>query len=94
MVFFHGGAFVTGSGSRDLYGPEYLVAEGVVLLTVNYRLGALGNFNSGIIFYKTQLFNRIFINRQSRPRSAWKCRFKGSSPGFKMGAEKYQTFRG
>ncbi|KAK7872998.1 hypothetical protein R5R35_000299 [Gryllus longicercus] len=41
MVFFHGGAFVGGSGNTEMYGPAYLVPE-VVLVTVNYRLGALG----------------------------------------------------
>ncbi|MEF3696041.1 carboxylesterase/lipase family protein, partial [Desulfolutivibrio sp.] len=42
MVFFHGGAFLSGAGSLSLYAGEALVREGVVLVTVNYRLGALG----------------------------------------------------
>nr|CAD7427890.1 unnamed protein product [Timema monikensis] len=42
MVFIHGGEFYTGSGCTDLYGPEYLVEEDVVLVTLNYRLGVLG----------------------------------------------------
>lgn len=42
MVWIHGGGFVTGSSKTDLYGPEYLVANDVVLVTFNYRLGALG----------------------------------------------------
>ncbi|XP_063223164.1 pyrethroid hydrolase Ces2a-like [Bacillus rossius redtenbacheri] len=42
MVWIHGGAFVLGSGDSDMYGPDYLVAEDVVLVTINYRLGALG----------------------------------------------------
>jgi para-nitrobenzyl esterase len=40
MVWFHGGALVNGSG--DLYDPTDLVRDGVVVVTVNYRLGALG----------------------------------------------------
>jgi para-nitrobenzyl esterase len=41
MVWIHGGAFIAGSGS-DAYLPDRLVAEGVVVVTLNYRLGALG----------------------------------------------------
>jgi acetyl esterase/lipase len=44
MVWFHGGGFVGGSGSSDVYGPDFLVAEDVVVVTLNYRLGPFGNF--------------------------------------------------
>jgi len=40
MVWIHGGAFV--AGESDDYDPSGLVADGVVVVTVNYRLGALG----------------------------------------------------
>lgn len=43
MVWVHGGAYVFGSGSQPLYDGAATVAGGdVVLVTVNYRLGALG----------------------------------------------------
>ena len=42
MVFIHGGAFVHGASSSPHYGPDLLISRGVVLVTVNYRLGALG----------------------------------------------------
>jgi para-nitrobenzyl esterase len=42
MVFVHGGAFVSGAGSSLLYRGERLAGHGVVLVTINYRLGALG----------------------------------------------------
>lgn len=42
MVFFHGGAFTSGSGSEKSYGPEFLLMEDVILVTVSFRLGALG----------------------------------------------------
>ncbi|XP_069668717.1 esterase FE4-like isoform X2 [Periplaneta americana] len=42
MVWLHGGGFLSGSGNTDLYGPDYLVAEDVVVVTINYRLGPLG----------------------------------------------------
>nr|CAD7604997.1 unnamed protein product [Timema genevievae] len=42
MVWIHGGGFFTGSGNTNLFGPDYLVHANVVLVTLNYRLGALG----------------------------------------------------
>jgi len=40
MVWFHPGAFQ--SGESDDFNPTALVKKGVVVVTVNYRLGALG----------------------------------------------------
>jgi para-nitrobenzyl esterase len=40
MVWIHGGALVT--GESDDYAPAALVADGVTVVTINYRLGALG----------------------------------------------------
>jgi para-nitrobenzyl esterase len=43
MVWIHGGAFVGGSGSTPWYDGTSFAARGdVVLVTLNYRLGALG----------------------------------------------------
>jgi len=43
MVWIHGGAFRTGSGASPLYDGTTLAARGdVVVITMNYRLGALG----------------------------------------------------
>ena len=42
MVWFHGGGFVSGAGS--FYGPEHLLDEDIILVTVNYRLGPIGKF--------------------------------------------------
>ncbi|KAJ2951268.1 hypothetical protein O0L34_g5669 [Tuta absoluta] len=42
MVWIHGGGFVFGSGNDAIYGPEFLVRQGVILVTFNYRLGVLG----------------------------------------------------
>lgn len=42
MVWLHGGAFKTGSGNFPVTGPEYIIEENVILVTINYRLGALG----------------------------------------------------
>jgi para-nitrobenzyl esterase len=40
MVWIHGGAFLYGESTG--YDPAKLVAEGVVVVTINYRLGVLG----------------------------------------------------
>jgi para-nitrobenzyl esterase len=42
MVWIHGGGFVGGSSSSALYAGDRLAEHGIVLVTVNYRLGALG----------------------------------------------------
>lgn len=42
MVWIHGGSFTSGSGSLAWYHGEHLAARGVVVVTLNYRLGALG----------------------------------------------------
>ena len=46
MVWIHGGAFILGSGATSLYAGERLAKRGdVVVVTINYRLGALGFLN-------------------------------------------------
>ncbi|MBS0470210.1 MAG: carboxylesterase family protein [Proteobacteria bacterium] len=46
MVWIHGGAFVTGAGSVGTYNGKYIVPRGdIVLVTINYRLGAFGFLN-------------------------------------------------
>lgn len=42
MVFIYGGAFQIGGGSWFLYEGTDLVKHGVVVVTINYRLGPLG----------------------------------------------------
>ncbi|MBE7219019.1 MAG: carboxylesterase family protein, partial [Caulobacteraceae bacterium] len=42
MVWIHGGAFSFGRGSQRTYTGTALVKRGVILVTINYRLGALG----------------------------------------------------
>lgn len=42
MVYIHGGGFMFGSGSSIMYGADYLVEKDVVVVTINYRCGALG----------------------------------------------------
>ncbi|KAI8823481.1 putative carboxylesterase [Fimicolochytrium jonesii] len=43
MVWIHGGAYMTGSGSTPAYNGEHLVRTGdVVIVTINYRLSSFG----------------------------------------------------
>jgi para-nitrobenzyl esterase len=42
MVFVHGGGFVTGSSQAPLYDGRAFARDGIVLVTLNYRLGIPG----------------------------------------------------
>lgn len=42
IVFIHGGGFVAGSGNPNMYGPDILLDHNLVVVTINYRIGALG----------------------------------------------------
>ena len=44
MVWIHGGGNTAGSGVEPLFNGEVLARHGVVLVTVNYRLGVFGFF--------------------------------------------------
>ena len=44
MVWLHGGALIFGAGSLPLYDGAALAGRGAVVVTLNYRLGALGYF--------------------------------------------------
>ncbi|XP_049779940.1 cholinesterase-like [Schistocerca cancellata] len=47
MLWVYGGGFTVGSGSNEEYGPDFLVSYDVILVTINYRLGALGFLSTG-----------------------------------------------
>jgi para-nitrobenzyl esterase len=42
MFWIHGGAFSSGSASEPRYNGDFLPLKGVVLVTINYRLGVYG----------------------------------------------------
>lgn len=44
MVWIHGGALVGGSSSEPLYDGTRIAGKGVILVSINYRLGLLGYF--------------------------------------------------
>lgn len=41
-VFIHGGSFVRGDGSQPAYDGESMAMEGIVYVSINYRLGVFG----------------------------------------------------
>ena len=48
IVYLHGGAWITGSGSMPLYhGVSFAEKHGLVAVTLNYRLAELGNLYLG-----------------------------------------------
>lgn len=42
MIWIHGGSLVSGYGSSAVFDGEKLAAQGVVVVSINYRLGILG----------------------------------------------------
>jgi para-nitrobenzyl esterase len=44
MVWIHGGAFLFGSGSQPEFSGTQFAKQGIILITINYRLGRLGFF--------------------------------------------------
>jgi len=44
LVYFYGGGFVAGDGSEPRYDGESMAKNGIVAVTVNYRLGIFGFF--------------------------------------------------
>ncbi|MAZ46389.1 MAG: carboxylesterase, partial [Rickettsiales bacterium] len=42
MIWIHGGALVTGGSSSIMYDLKHLANRGVVVVSINYRLGPLG----------------------------------------------------
>ncbi|XP_043277709.1 uncharacterized protein [Venturia canescens] len=47
MVWIYGGAFVSGSSATKYNLPDFLIERDVVVVALNYRLGALGFLNLG-----------------------------------------------
>jgi para-nitrobenzyl esterase len=50
LVWIHGGAFFAGSGIDDVYNGAAFARDGIVTVTLNYRLGAQGFWHLGDLF--------------------------------------------
>src|SRR3954471_19939691 len=42
LVYYYGGGFIAGDGSEPRYDGESIAAKGIVVVTMNYRLGVFG----------------------------------------------------
>ncbi|XP_050531743.1 juvenile hormone esterase-like isoform X2 [Daktulosphaira vitifoliae] len=42
MFWIHGGAFSSGNGGSQMFGPQYFMDKDVIIVSINYRLGVLG----------------------------------------------------
>ncbi|CAD7081835.1 unnamed protein product [Hermetia illucens] len=49
LVWFHGGAFALGGSNSEDTGPQRLLDNDIILVTVAYRLGALGFLSTGTL---------------------------------------------
>lgn len=47
VVNIHGGGLQIGDGEFDTFGPEHINEEGVIFVSLNYRLNVLGFLNTG-----------------------------------------------
>ncbi|XP_060523457.1 juvenile hormone esterase-like [Cylas formicarius] len=69
LFWIHGGRFVAGTSKYSRYGADYLVDQGVIFVSLNYRLGPLGFLSTedlaipGNAGLKDQLLGLEWVNR-------------------------------
>ncbi|RVQ66353.1 carboxylesterase family protein [Croceicoccus ponticola] len=63
MVWIHGGGFVNGGGSPAIYDGSNFAADGVVLVSLNYRLGRFGFFLHPAIEGESETGNFGFLDQ-------------------------------
>lgn len=51
LIFIHGGKFAGGSGDSKYYGPDFLLSQDNVVVTIQYRLAIFGFLNLGFFPY-------------------------------------------
>ncbi|KRT81773.1 esterase [Oryctes borbonicus] len=61
IVYFHQGEFHSSSGRSVDIGPQYLLDQEIVLVTPNYRLGALGKILSIFYNFHVKVFKIFFV---------------------------------
>jgi para-nitrobenzyl esterase len=60
LLFVHGGAYTSGGSSCEIYDGEGLAKKGVVVVTINYRLGVFGFFTHPTLSAESE--NRVSGN--------------------------------
>ncbi|WP_025158414.1 carboxylesterase/lipase family protein [Leifsonia aquatica] len=72
MVWIHGGAYTYGSASQPLFDAEELATTGdVVVVTINYRIGALGFLDLSSFSTDEQVFDSNLALRDVLLALAW-----------------------
>jgi len=71
VVLLHAGGFSHGSGDIAMYGPDYLLDRDVVMVTCNYRLGALGKITATYDMKQIHILINVLNN-------LWSCRVNNS----------------
>lgn len=62
MFWIHAGGYQFGSGNTALHGPDYLITEDVVVVTINYRLGLLGIHSLDILICRYNILHlQVFL---------------------------------
>lgn len=56
-MWIHGGGFSAESSTYEYYGPKYIVDHGIVVVTLNYRLGPFGKE----FFFFSNVTNQILV---------------------------------
>jgi carboxylesterase type B len=59
IFWIHGGAFYAGDGGMEENGPEFLMDQPIVLVTINYRLGPFGKCKTH--FYLSNVYYFSFL---------------------------------
>ena len=62
MVWLHGGGFNKGSARMPVYNGANLASKGVVVVTLNYRLGYLGFFGHPLLTEEAKAENTLTAN--------------------------------
>nr|WCJ12948.1 carboxylesterase [Dendroctonus armandi] len=47
LIWIHGGGYTHGNALYSNFGPDFLIGKGIVIVTVNYRLGPFGFLSTG-----------------------------------------------
>ena len=81
MVWIPGGAFIEGSGGYQLYeGARLAAREDVVVVTINYRIGALGFLSHPALAREAGLATSLLLQgHRSWSRSSGNLRAPGAS---------------
>lgn len=64
MFWIFGGGFKLSHCNPGFYGPQYFMDKDVVIVTVSYRLGALGNVLDTLIYAFTFFILKYIINNR------------------------------